>query len=143
MFASKNGVVASILDGVGMAIGFAIALVAMASIREIFGAGTFFGQEVPFIKDYTIKFFTSAPGGFFVFGILIAVVNKIGPKKGERKRKEFSCEGCPSAALCGKVSCAENVELTEITKPEIVSRSESSAESGENKEVKEGESNGN
>ena len=54
MFASKNGVVASILDGVGMAIGFAIALVAMASIREIFGAGTFFGQEVPFIKDYTI-----------------------------------------------------------------------------------------
>ena len=45
-------------------------------------------------------------------------------KKGEKKRKEFSCEGCPSAALCGKVSCAENSELTEITKPEIASNAE-------------------
>lgn len=99
MFASKNGVVASILDGVGMAIGFAIALVAMASIREIFGAGTFFGQEVPFIKDYTIKFFTSAPGGFFVFGILIAIVNKFMSLK-RKPKAEFGCEGCPSAATC-------------------------------------------
>ena len=99
MFASKNGVVASILDGVGMAIGFAIALVAMASIREIFGAGTFFGQEVPFIKDYTIKFFTSAPGGFFVFGILIAIVNKFMSLK-RKPKAEFGCDGCPSAASC-------------------------------------------
>ena len=99
MFASKNGVGASILDGVGMAIGFAIALVAMASIREIFGAGTFFGQEVPFIKDYTIKFFTSAPGGFFVFGILIAIVNKFMSLK-RKPKAEFGCEGCPSASAC-------------------------------------------
>ena len=99
MYASKNGVVASILDGVGMAIGFAIALVAMASFREIFGAGTFFGQEVPFIKDYTIKFFTSAPGGFFVFGILIAIVNKFMSLK-RKPKAEFGCEGCPSAATC-------------------------------------------
>ena len=99
MFASKNGVVASVLDGIGMAIGFAIALVAMASIREIFGAGTFFGQEVPFIKDYTIKFFTSAPGGFFVFGILIAIVNKFMSLK-RKPKAEFGCEGCPSAASC-------------------------------------------
>ena len=99
MFASKNGVVASVLDGIGMAIGFAIALVAMASIREIFGAGTFFGQEVPFIKDYTIKFFTSAPGGFFVFGILIAIVNKFMSLK-RKPKAEFGCDGCPSAASC-------------------------------------------
>lgn len=99
MFASKNGVVASVLDGIGMAIGFAIALVAMASIREIFGAGTFFGQEVPFIKDYAIKFFTSAPGGFFVFGILIAIVNKFMSLK-RKPKAEFGCEGCPSAASC-------------------------------------------
>ena len=143
MFARKNTIIDSALDGLGMGVGFLLALLCMAVIREVFGAASFAGMEIPFLADYKIPILTQAPGGFLVFGILIAVVNKIGPKKGERKRKEFSCEGCPSAALCGKVSCAENVELTEITKPEIVSKSESSAESGENKEVKEGESNGN
>ena len=39
------------------------------------------------------------------------LVNAIGPKKGAQKRKNFSCEGCPSASLCGKVSCAENAEI--------------------------------
>ena len=48
---------------------------------------------------------------FLVYGIMIAIVNAIGPKKGAEKRKNFSCEGCPSAALCGKVACAENAEL--------------------------------
>ena len=143
MFARKNTVIDSALDGLGMGVGFLLALLCMAVIREVFGAGSFAGFEIPFLSDYKIPILTQAPGGFLVFGILIAVVNKIGPKKGERKRKEFSCEGCPSAALCGKVSCAENVELTEITKPEIVSKSELSAGSGENKEVKEGESCGN
>ena len=126
MFARKNGVVDSALDGLGMGIGFLLALIAMAAIREVFGAGSFAGIEIPVLKDYTIPLLVKAPGGFLVFGILIAVVNAIGPKKGSEKRKNFSCEGCPSAALCGKVSCAENVELTEISKPEIVK------ENGEN-----------
>lgn len=133
MFARKNNVIDSALDGLGMGLGFLLALVAMATIREVLGAGSFAGIKIPFLQDYTLPILTMAPGGFLVFGILIAVINKIGPKKGAQKRKEFSCEGCPSAALCGKVSCAENVELTEITKPEIVI----------NKEEKEGEANGN
>ncbi|MBQ2876408.1 MAG: electron transport complex subunit RsxE [Clostridia bacterium] len=133
MFARKNNVIDSALDGLGMGLGFLLALVAMATIREVLGAGSFAGIKIPFLQDYTLPILTMAPGGFLVFGILIAVINKIGPKKGAQKRKEFSCEGCPSAALCGKVSCAENVELTEITKPEIVT----------NKEEKEGEANGN
>jgi electron transport complex protein RnfE len=111
MFARKNGVVDSVLDGLGMGVGFLLALLAMALIREVFGAGSFAGIEIPFLSDYKIPILTQAPGGFLVFGILIAVVNKIGPKKGAEKRKNFSCEGCPSAALCGKVSCAENIEL--------------------------------
>ena len=61
--------------------------------------------------DYKIDILTQAPGGFLVFGILIAVVNAIGPKKGEGKRRQISCEGCPSASLCGKVCCAENSEI--------------------------------
>lgn len=109
MFASKNGVVASVMDGIGMAIGFALALVAMATIREVFGAGTFFGLEIPFIKDYTIPILTSAPGGFFVFGLLIAIVNKFLSKK-RKPKAEFGCEGCPSAAACNKTDCEKEAE---------------------------------
>lgn len=109
MFASKNGVVASVMDGIGMAIGFALALVAMATIREVFGAGTFFGMEIPFIKDYTIPILTSAPGGFFVFGLLIAIVNKFLSKK-RKPKAEFGCEGCPSAAACNKTDCEKEAE---------------------------------
>lgn len=124
MFARKNNVVDSLLDGVGMGLGFLLALLAMATIREVFGAGSFAGIEIPFLSDYTIPILTKAPGGFLVFGILIAVVNKIGPKKGEEKRKSFSCAGCPSASLCGKVSCSENVELVSDTAEEIKSVNE-------------------
>ena len=111
MFARKNCVLDSALDGLGMGLGFLLALLAMALIREVFGAGQFAGIDIPFLKDYTVPILAQAPGGFLVFGILIAIVNKIGPKAGARKRKQFSCEGCPSAYLCGKVSCAENAEL--------------------------------
>ena len=123
MFARKNNMLDSLLDGLGMGGGFLLALLAMATIREVLGAGTFAGIAIPFLVgegySYTIPILTQAPGGFLVFGILIAIVNKIGPKKGEKKRKEFSCEGCPSAHLCGKVSCAENTELVITSEPEV------------------------
>ena len=112
MFARKNTVIDSALDGLGMGLGFLLALLAMAIIREVLGAGSFAGFEIPFLKDYTIPILTMAPGGFLVFGILIALVNVIGPKKGKEKRKNFSCAGCPSAALCGKISCNDMIEVT-------------------------------
>ena len=111
MFARKNGVLDSAVDGLGMGLGFLLALLCMATVREVLGAGTFAGLAVPFFKTYHIPILTRAPGGFLVFGILIAIMNKIKEKDGGVKRKSFSCEGCPSAALCGKVSCAENAEL--------------------------------
>ncbi len=117
MFARKNNVLDSALDGLGMGVGFLIALVAMATIREVLGAGSFAGIEIPFLVNYKIPFFTQAPGGFLVFAILIAIVNKIGPKSGEQKRtKEFSCEGCPSATLCGKIG---NSECNQEKKEEV------------------------
>jgi electron transport complex protein RnfE len=101
-----------------MGVGFLLALLAMALIREILGTGaislTALGMEsikIPVLSEYNIPLLVQAPGGFLVYGILIAIVNAIGPKKGAEKRKNFSCEGCPSASLCGKVSCAENAEL--------------------------------
>ena len=99
MFASKHGVLASALDGIGMGLGFTIALVAMATVREVLGAGTFAGIEIPFMIDHTIEIFVKAPGGLMVYGFLIAVVNVI--TKGKAiKKKDFSCAGCPSAGVC-------------------------------------------
>ncbi len=102
MFARKNPVLDSIFDGLGMGIGFLLALVAMATIREVLGAGSFAGFAIPFIDRFKIPILTQAPGGYLVFGILIAVMNKITAKKGGVKKKSFSCEGCPSAHLCRK-----------------------------------------
>ena len=104
MFAGKNNVGKSMLDGLGMGIGFTLALLAMATVREILGNGSFAGFEIPFLQNFKIEIFTKAPGGFMVYGILIAVVHKLTSGKAP-KRKSFSCEGCPSAAMCGKTEC--------------------------------------
>lgn len=99
MFAGKNTVSKSALDGVGMGLGFTLALFAMALVRETLGSGTFAGMEIPFLIDHKIEFFVKAPGGLLVYGILIAVVNFITRGKAIKK-KEFSCEGCPNSAIC-------------------------------------------
>ncbi|MBQ2795456.1 MAG: electron transport complex subunit E, partial [Oscillospiraceae bacterium] len=110
MFARKNGVIDSALDGIGMGLGFTLALVAMGSIREIIGAGTWAGIEFTALKPYAVSIVTAAPGGFLVFGCLIALVNKLTAGKG---KKEFSCEGCPNASSCGKTSCESEVKEDE------------------------------
>ena len=111
MFARKNNVINSAIDGVGMGIGFLVALVLMATVREVVGAGSFAGYELGFLKSVTIPVLAKAPGGFLVYGILIAVMNKLTAKKGGVKKKDFSCEGCPSSHLCNKTSCSEVTEL--------------------------------
>lgn len=113
MFARKNPVLDSMLDGLGMGLGFLLALFCMATVREVFGAGTFAGIAIPFLKEYHIPILTQAPGGFLVFGLLIALMNKIREKQGGVMKKDFSCESCPSAALCGKTSCSEVTEIAE------------------------------
>lgn len=102
MFASKNAVLPSILDGLGMGVGFTAALVLMGGIRELIGSGTLFSVAVTssFIEPMTI--FILPPGGFFVFGMLIAAANALTKDKSKIKQ-EFSCmgcEGCPSKENC-------------------------------------------
>ena len=90
MFACKNNVVDSALDGLGMGLGFTLALTLMATVREILGSGTWLGiQIIPkSIPNFTLM--TSAPGGFFTFGCLMDLVvwfetktnNKIDRKAG-------------------------------------------------------------
>ena len=110
MFARKNTVLDSALDGVGMGLGFILALFLMAFIREVFGAGAFMGMEIPFMKNFCIPILAQAPGGYLVYGILIAVMNKLTEKKGGVKKKSFSCEGCPSAAACHSRPCVNGKE---------------------------------
>jgi electron transport complex protein RnfE len=106
MFANKNSVLDSALDAVGMGAGFTLALFAMASIREIFGSGTWFGIELPVLINNNIAAFSIAPGGFVVFGLLIAFVNKL--TKGRAiKKNDFGCDNCPSAISCGKLISTE------------------------------------
>ena len=100
-FAGKNGVVASIVDGVGMGIGFTIALTIMGSIREIIGAGTWFGMQILPAAIDPMLILILAPGGFFVFGVLMACANKIATKKGKAPAT-LGCAGCPAAASCGQ-----------------------------------------
>ncbi len=109
MFASKNNVVRSGFDGLGMGIGFTLALCAMATIREVLGAGSFAGIAIPFMADYKIEFFIKAPGGMLVYGLLIALVYKITSGKGPKKR-EFNCSACPSAQYCSNGACVKEVE---------------------------------
>lgn len=103
MYAGKHGVFDSMLDGIGMGLGFTLALCAMAVIREVLGAGTFCGLPVPWFCNNPIGILTSAPGGFFVYGCMIALVNKISKGKAIRK-KSFGCEGCPG---CSDGSCTK------------------------------------
>lgn len=101
-FASKNKVLPSILDGLGMGIGFTAALFLMGSIREILGSGTWFGITLnagSIIEPMLI--FILPPGGFFVFGLLVALANKLATSKGEEPAK-LSCDSCQLSASCSK-----------------------------------------
>lgn len=102
MFANKNNVLASALDGLGMGIGFTLALLCMGSIRELLGNGTWMGIPITANLWDPVIVLLLAPGGFLVFGSLIALVNHL--TKGKAiKKTEFGCAGCPSAAACKAV----------------------------------------
>ena len=106
MFASKNPVVKSALDGVGMGVGFTLALFLMATVREVLGAASFAGIAIPFLEPYKIEFLVKAPGGMLVYGLLIALVCAV-TRGNAIKKKEFTCAQCPSAAYCSTGSCAK------------------------------------
>ncbi len=100
MFASKNTVLPSILDGLGMGIGFTVTLTLMGTIRELFGAGSLFGlQLIPDAIEPMIIFLLP-PGGFFVFGVLVAASNAIARRQGKKVVEHLGCEGCPSKGAC-------------------------------------------
>lgn len=107
MFASKNSALPSILDGLGMGVGFTAALMLMGSIRELVGSGTLFGIAITAGYIEPMVLFLLPPGGFFVFAMLIALDNKVA---GGAKKTEFGCmgcAGCPSASTCASAQGQE------------------------------------
>jgi electron transport complex protein RnfE len=81
-FANKNGIFDSLLDAIGMGIGFTIALCCIAFFRELLGEGKLFGQAIPIFKADPALIMIMAPGGFIVFGLLIALKRYMASKGG-------------------------------------------------------------
>lgn len=102
MFASKKGVIASACDAIGMGIGFTLALFIMGSVREIIGAGQWFGMNIPVLHDNPMLLFIMPAGGFFTLGIIIAAVNKIANRKPPQEIECGSCDNCPMSCECDK-----------------------------------------
>ncbi len=109
MFASKNTVIDSALDGLGMGIGFSLALGSIGLLREILGAGTFFGFAIPWLSEHPIMVLGLAPGGFFFYGVMIAIINAA--TKGKAiKKKDFGCAGCSMKSICHQEKCKQELE---------------------------------
>lgn len=108
MFASKNNPLDSALDGIGMGLGFTLALGIMGAIREIVGAGTIFGIALPWLSVHPMLIIALAPGGFFVYAIMIAAINHF--TKGEGVKGSFDCRGCAMACICQQDKCIRALE---------------------------------
>ena len=75
-FASKNNAISSMLDGLGMGLGFAMALTILGTFREFLGSGKIFNMTI-FPEDYGMLVFVLAPGAFIALGYLIAFINNM------------------------------------------------------------------
>jgi electron transport complex protein RnfE len=75
-FASKNNILSSMIDGLGIGLGFAFALTLLGSVRELLGSGKIFGIVI-YPENYGMLIFVLAPGAFIVLGYLIALINRI------------------------------------------------------------------
>lgn len=106
-YASKNPVIPSMFDGIGMGLGFTFGLTCIGLIRELLGAGQIFGFQILSLKWFTpITIFVMAPGAFLVLSCLVAIMNIVRAKM-EAKGKPLAepagclsgdCSGCSQAA---------------------------------------------
>ncbi|MGN0458196.1 MAG: electron transport complex subunit RsxE [Eubacterium sp.] len=101
-YASKNSVVLSIFDGIGIGIGFTIGLTSIGIVRELLGNGTIFGKQIMPQAFEPISIFILAPGAFLVLSLLCALMNKLKVSKAQEKKCNGNCASCPSAEKEGK-----------------------------------------
>ncbi len=125
-YASKNGAISSFFDGIGMGLGFTLALTILGAFRELLGAGTVFGQVILPEPYYTpITIFILAPGAFFVLSCLVAIKNRIGNRPAKEKEAAEEPEEAAAEASDEKAPAAEapadktpEEKVTEKAEPE-------------------------
>ena len=101
-YASKNGVILSVFDGIGMGLGFTLGLTAIGIVREILGAGTLFGARILPQSYEPITIFIMAPGAFLVLAALVATQNKLKRRALKQGKSIPAQAGCAS---CGNTFC--------------------------------------
>ena len=114
-YASKNPVLPSLFDGIGMGLGFSVALTMIGAVRELIGAGTLFNFRIMPESYIPCAIFVMAPGAFFVLALLTAIQNKV-KINGEKKGKDMSKiqSGCGHDCLnCAESGCSERMEKEE------------------------------
>jgi len=129
-YASKNSVIPSMFDGIGMGFGFTVGLTLIGIVREILGNGSIFNMAITPLNDYHITLFGLAPGAFFVLGFLVAIMNVV-RKKMEDKGKPLpavqgclsgDCAGCTISAACAGKSMVHLVEDIPEVDPKDVAK---------------------
>ena len=105
-YASKNPPFLSVMDGVGMGLGFTIALLLIGMVRELVGAGTLFGMQVTPEAYNPVGIFVKAPGAFLVLAFLVAIMNAVGMKT----RANKVVEGCDGGWAACSQSCTDKKE---------------------------------
>ena len=93
-YANKNTPLLSIFDGIGMGLGFTVALTLAGAVREILGSGTCFGARVLPEAVEPMGIFVQPPGAFLVIALFIIIMNAIGIKTRQRQLVESACDGC-------------------------------------------------
>lgn len=113
-YASKNPVVLSIMDGIGMGLGFTVGLTAIGLVRELIGAGSAFGIRILPESYEPITIFILAPGAFLVLAGLVALQNKVRNSAAKRGKPMPEPAGCASGCdNCGNSGCGGNMTITE------------------------------
>lgn len=101
-YASKNPVIPSLFDGIGMGLGFTVGLSCLGIVRELIGSGTIASIRI-IPEDYCIKIIGLAPGAFFVLAGLVAIQNKIRISHGNKPKEMNCCSDCSGCSMeCGE-----------------------------------------
>lgn len=93
-YANKHTPLLSVFDGIGMGLGFTVALTLAGAVREILGSGTFFGEQLLPKSVEPMGIFVQPPGAFLVIALFIIIMNAIGIKTRQRQLVENGCDGC-------------------------------------------------
>ncbi len=108
-YASKNPIIPSMFDGIGMGLGFTLGLTCIGIIREILANGSIFDVNIPLLNNFHITLFGLAPGAFFVLACLVAIMSIVRKNLEAKGKKLAPASGClgGDCASCSVSDCKE------------------------------------